>query len=178
MHKTSKRWQAAHHNLIRGKIITTIAVRDGVMACDSQEGISSEGGGDRAYYKCSKIYPIYDSDGENIINLIGCSGDSDGAPLFIEWFTDFYQTDYCDKQILKRMFEFDTDALILYADGTIETGSTYGIIHECNEPFYAIGSGTKCALTAMHLGKSAEEAVDVTKKIDPHTGGATQVFRI
>jgi len=157
--------------------MTTIAVRDGIMACDSQEGIGSEGGGDRAYYMCSKIYPIYndDDDGE-LLYLIGCSGDSDGAPLFIEWFSDFYETEFCDKQILKRMHEFDTDALILHADGTIQTGSSYGIVHECNEPFYAIGSGSKCALAAMHCGKSAEDAVEISKKIDPHTGGKVQVF--
>jgi len=158
--------------------VTTIAVKDGIMACDSQEGIHSDGGGDRAYYKCSKIYPIYDETGNEVLYLIGCSGDSDGAPLFIEWFTEFYETEFCDKQILKRMYEFDTDALILHADGTIETGSSYGIIHECNEDFYAVGSGTKCALAAMYLGKSAEEAVEVSKKIDPHTGGKVQVFSI
>lgn len=157
--------------------MTTITVRDGIMACDSQEGIGSEGGGDRAYYKASKIYQIYNEDDE-VEYLIGCSGDSDGAPLFIEWFSEFYQTEFCDKQILKRMYEFDTDALILHADGTIETGNTYGIVHECNEPFYAIGSGTKCALAAMHCGKSAAEAVEIAKLIDPHTGGDVQVFSI
>jgi hypothetical protein len=147
------------------------------MACDSQEGIGSEGGGDRAYYKCNKIYPIYNGDNEDeLLYLIGCSGDSDGAPLFIEWFSGYHDTDLCDKQILKRMFEFDTEALILHPNGTVETGSTYGIVHECNEPFYAIGSGTKCALAAMHCGKTAAEAVDIAKKIDPHTGGETQVF--
>lgn len=155
--------------------MTTIVVRDGIMACDSQEGIGSEGGGDRAYYACSKIYPVYDEN-EKLTHLIGCSGDSDGAPLFIDWYCDFYQTDFCDKQILKRMYEFDTDALILHADGTIETGSSYGIVHECNEKFYAIGSGTKCALAAMHMGATAEEAVEIAKKIDPYTGGAVQTF--
>jgi hypothetical protein len=155
--------------------VTTIAVRDMTMACDSQEGISSDGGGDRAYYKCNKIYPIYDEK-DNLLYLIGCSGDSDGAPLFIEWFTEYYDTDLCDKQILKRMFEFDTEALILHDDGTIETGSTFGIIHECNEDFYAIGSGTKCALAAMHCGKTAAESIEISKKIDSHTGGKVQVF--
>ena len=157
--------------------MTTIAVKDGIMACDSQEGIGSSGGGDRAYYACSKIYPIYSDDkNEELLYLIGCAGDSDGAPLFIEWFTEYYETEFSDKQILKRMYEFDTDALILHADGTIETGSSYGIVHECNEKFYAIGSGTKCALAAMHMGASAEKSVEIAKKIDPHTGGKVQVF--
>ena len=158
--------------------MTTIAVRDGIMARDSQEGVHSEGGGDRAYYACSKIYPIYnDTDSEKLSYLIGCAGDSDGAPLFIEWFIEYYNTEFNDKQILKRLYDFDVDALILSADGTVETGSSYGVVHECNEKFYAIGSGTKCALAAMHLGCSAEEAVEIAKKIDPHTGGKVQVFK-
>ena len=157
--------------------MTTIAVRDGIMACDSQEGIYSDGGGDRAYYKSNKIYPVYsNAEEEELLYLIGCSGDSDGAPLFIEWFTEYYDTEFSDKQILKRMYDFDTDALILSANGIIETGSTFGVIHECNEDFYAIGSGTKCALAAMHCGKTAEESIEIAKKIDPHTGGAVQVF--
>jgi hypothetical protein len=158
--------------------VTTIAVRDGIIACDSQEGIHSDGGGDRFYEHSEKVYPVYDETGDKVICYIGCSGDSDGAPLFIEWYTEFYGTDYCDKQILKRMFEFDTEALILNDDGSIETGSTYGIIHPCLEPFYAIGSGTKAALAAMHMGAGAEEAVKIACKVDPHTGGEIQVFRI
>ena len=158
--------------------MTTITVRDGIMACDSQEGVGSEAGGDRAYYQSNKVYQIYSEvDVNELLYLIGCAGDSDGAPLFVEWFTQYHQTEFCEKQILKRMFEFDTDALILYPDGTIETGSTYGIVHECNEPFYAIGSGTKCALAAMHCGKSAAEAVEIAKLIDPHTGGKVRVYQ-
>jgi len=155
--------------------MTTIAVKDGVMACDSQEGVSSDGGGDRAYFQCNKIYPIYGTDDE-LECFVGISGDSDGGPLWIEWFCEYYDTNYSDEQILKRMFNFDCDVLILYSDGTIETSDTFGVVHECNEKFYAIGSGTKCALAAMHLGKSAVEAVEISKKIDPHTGGKVQEF--
>ena len=40
--------------------MTTIAVRDKVMACDSMVGISSEGGGDRYYNNCRKVFEIQD----------------------------------------------------------------------------------------------------------------------
>jgi len=157
--------------------VTTIVVRDGVMACDSMEGIHSEGGGDRFYLNSQKVYTVHDEQDE-VLCYIGCSGDSDGCPLFVDWYAEFYDTEYCDKQILKRMFEFDTEALILHSDGQIETGSTYGVVHPCHEPFYAIGSGSKAALAAMHMGADAIKAVDIACKVDPHTGGEIQVFRI
>jgi len=157
--------------------MTTIAVKDGIMACDSQEGIHTDGGGARFYAHSEKIYPIYNGAAEDeLLYLIGCSGESDGNPLLVEWYTVYCDTDLCDKQILKRMFEFDTDAIILHPSGLIETTSTYGVVHTCYEPFYAIGSGTKCALTAMHMGATAPEAVEWAKKIDPSTGGKVQVF--
>lgn len=159
--------------------MTTIACRDGVIACDSMEGVRSDGGGDRYYLNSDKIYPVYvDEDGAEVLHcFIGCSGDSDGMPLFVEWFTEYYDTDLCDKQILKRLYDFDVDALILYDDGRIETGSSYGIVHPCKEPFYAIGSGTKAALAAMHMGADAKKAVEIASLVDPHTGGPIQVFK-
>lgn len=156
--------------------MTTIAVRDGVIACDSMEGIHTSGGGDRYYANTDKIYPIYSAEDDQLLYLIGISGDSDGAPILIEWYTDFYLTEYCDKNIIKRMYDFDTEAIVLHRDGSVETTSTYGVVHPCREPFYAIGSGTKCALAAMHCGLSAAEAVEVAKRVDPHTGGRVQVY--
>jgi len=136
------------------------------MACDSQVGVSSDGGGDRAYYHCDKIYPIQ---GE----LIGGSGETAGISLWFEWYMDGCR----DKKLRKRMWEVDFDIVILHKDGRIEASDCSGNIEETHEPFYAIGSGTKCALAAMHCGKSAEEAVEIAKLIDPHTGGKVQVFK-
>ncbi len=145
--------------------MTTIAVRDGIMACDSMVGVSSEGGGDRAYYHSEKIYPI---EGE----LIGGSGETAGILMWFEWYMDGCR----DKKLRKRMWETDFDIVILHEDGTIQASDASGNFEPVNEPFYAIGSGTKCALAAMHCGETAEGAVEVSKLIDPHTGGDVQVF--
>ena len=147
--------------------MTTIAVRDGKMACDSMVGISSDGGGDRAYYHCEKVFDIT---GE----LIGGAGETAGISLWYEWYMGGCE----DKKLRKRMWEVDFDIVILHADGRIESSDGSGNIEETHEPFYAVGSGTKCALAAMHCGKSAEEAVEIAKLIDPHTGGKVQVFTV
>ena len=42
-------------------------------------------------------------------------------------------------------------------------------------PFYAIGSGRDFALAAMHLGKSAKEAVEISSELDQSTGNGVDV---
>ncbi len=44
------------------------------------------------------------------------------------------------------------------------------------EPFYAIGSGACYAITAMALGQSAEQAVEIAARFDPDTGGGVEVL--
>lgn len=39
------------------------------------------------------------------------------------------------------------------------------------EGFAAIGSGARFAITAMHLGKSAKQAVEIATELDLYTGG-------
>lgn len=147
--------------------MTTIAVKDGVMACDSMLGISSDGGGDRAYYNCEKIYEI---EGE----LIGGAGDSVGVLIWYDW----YMGGCKHKKLAKKMWECDFDILILHKSGLIQASDASGTFEDVREPFYAIGSGTKCALAAMHCGKTAPEAVGISKLIDPHTGGPVQEFTL
>lgn len=46
------------------------------------------------------------------------------------------------------------------------------------ERVYAIGSGTSHALTAMDMGASAAEAVEMAKRRDTGTGGAVRTLQI
>jgi hypothetical protein len=41
---------------------------------------------------------------------------------------------------------------------------------------HAVGSGSPFAITAMHLGKSAREAVLIAARFDPRTGGGVDVL--
>jgi hypothetical protein len=44
------------------------------------------------------------------------------------------------------------------------------------ERFHAVGSGSPFAITAMHLGKTAREAVVIAARFDPRTGGGVDVL--
>ena len=45
-------------------------------------------------------------------------------------------------------------------------------------PFYAIGSGRDFALAALHLGKSAKEAVEIASELDQSTGNGIDVVML
>ncbi len=135
--------------------MTTIAVRDGVMAADTMESIATEAGGSRKFLGCKKIYT-------GMGQIIGTSGDSTPGHIAATWLTtgsgaepDFTVDD-------------DFELLVLNENGLF-TVDRYMVPIELNEPFYAVGSGTKAALGAMHMGATAAEAVKVASKIDPYT---------
>lgn len=46
------------------------------------------------------------------------------------------------------------------------------------EEFAAIGSGSPFATTAMHLGKSAKQAVEIAAQLDLFTGGLTKEMTV
>jgi hypothetical protein len=46
------------------------------------------------------------------------------------------------------------------------------IVERC----HAVGSGSDFAITAMHLGKTAREAVLIAARFDPRTGGGVDVL--
>jgi len=145
--------------------VTTIAVKAGRMACDSMEVIRSKAGGVRKYLNSDKVF---ECPGE----FIGIAGESDGGLLWWDWYVDG-----CDSKKLERaLLEYEIDVLILHKDGSVQTSSQACTFYTVREPFYAIGSGTKCALAAMHCGKTAAEAVAISALIDLNTGGDVQVF--
>lgn len=60
-------------------------------------------------------------------------------------------------------------ALVVLAGGIYKIGSDYSVV-DCGD-FGAIGSGSPYARTAMHLGKSAKQAVEIATQLDLFTGG-------
>lgn len=46
------------------------------------------------------------------------------------------------------------------------------------EPFHALGSGRDFAMMAMHLGKTAREAVELAMLFDAHTGGVIESMEL
>lgn len=145
--------------------MTTIAYRDGVLAADSRLTYSTDGGGSRKHL-CTKLYRKTITEGRRTFEVvIATAGESSPALVFVDW----YGSGKPPPEILRDLGG-DFTCLILRPDGLYEA-DVYCRPDRINEPFYAIGSGSKEALAAMHCGKSAVQAVRVAAMVDPYTGG-------
>lgn len=147
--------------------MTTIVcdVRAGVMASDSWVTHSSEAGGSRRGIG-QKLFRKRITEGRKTFDvIIGTAGESSPALLFVDW----YGTGQEPPQMLRELGG-DFTCLILTPRGLFEADA-YCRPESVLDPYWAIGSGAKAALAAMHCGKSAVEAVRVAARIDPYTGG-------
>jgi ATP-dependent protease HslVU (ClpYQ) peptidase subunit len=138
--------------------MTTIAYRDGFMASDSRVTVETEAGGIR-HFKCEKLYRVTSpSLGECVVGLAG-----ESAPGLV--FLDWLQSE--KPELVDRLIEGGGDftALVLCRKGLYEyDGWCRG--EKVLERFYAIGSGCKAALGAMHMGATARTAVKIACRID------------
>lgn len=48
----------------------------------------------------------------------------------------------------------------------------------CSRGFHAVGSGRDYALAALHMGRSAQQAVNVATEFDAGTGGEIEVVKL
>jgi hypothetical protein len=140
--------------------VTTIAYREGILAADSQYTYESEAGGHRKH-PCPKLYRKETKDGAPVI--IATQGDGSAGLVFVDW----YGTGKKPPRILTDNLP-DFTCLVLKRDGLYEYDA-YCRPYKIELEFYAIGSGAKAALGAMHMGASAERAVEVACEIDPYT---------
>lgn len=72
--------------------------------------------------------------------------------------------------------EWDIEVLQLQPSGLFIYGASLKP-YPIKDKFYAIGSGAAYALTAMALGKSPREAVEIAARFDPGTGGEIDVLK-
>ncbi len=137
--------------------MTTIVVRDGVMAADSRVTVETDAGGSRVF-RCEKLYRV--SGG-----IVGLAGGAFDGLVFLDWLKDPK-----DSKPPDRLIAGDADFTAIYLTNT----GLYEYDRWCRpekvlEKFYAVGSGAKAALGALHMGASAVEAVKVACKVDPYS---------
>lgn len=140
--------------------MTTIAYKDGVIAYDSR---TTRGGLIQSDNKDKSIT-------KGDVRMFFCGVFSDGDELMSAYLGESDKT-------------FDESHAIVVDNGNIyhfcvtkEDGvSKYPI--DAGE-YFAIGSGTDHAYTAMDLGLSAKEAVKMAAKRDTGTGGRIRVYKI
>lgn len=119
--------------------MTTIAVKDGIMAADSM--VSSSYG-----RKATKIRKIRGS-------YYGVAGNWDDALQFFEW-----REKGGDPPSMDDISALEIRKKTLYYWS--------GSVAEKIKPPYAIGSGADIAMGAMSFGATAEEAVKLACKLD------------
>lgn len=149
--------------------MTTIAVRNGIMAADSRTTVSTEGGGDR-FFKCEKLYRKTGADNKDVI--IGLAGESAPGLVFLDWYGTGNEP---PARLLDG--EGDFTALVLTRKGLFEYDK-WCRGEQIKMRFYAVGSGAKAALGAMQMGANALTAVKVACKIDPCSAGPVLTMRL
>jgi hypothetical protein len=138
--------------------VTTIAYRNGVLASESRISLTSEGGGERYFDSSRKLFRKNGA-------VIALAGESSPGMLFLKWYGTA-------KKPPAALIDGEADftALVLTKEGLFEYDA-YCIPEPVEEEFYAIGSGCKAALGAMHMGADAATAVEIAKRVDPGSGG-------
>lgn len=128
--------------------------------------MDSEAGGTRIFI-CQKLYRKtvkINGDPEEVI--LATAGESAPGELFVEWFgTGKDVTEMRDTFVLG---EADFEVLVLRHSGLFEVDK-YCHLSKVMNKFYAVGSGAKAAMGAMHMGADARRAVEIACKIDPYS---------
>ena len=154
--------------------MTVIAYRDGIMAADSRVSVSTEGGGDRIF-KCEKLYrkTIKEKRRRKFDVIIGLAGESAPGLVFLDWYGS-------GKEPPSSLIDGDADftGLLLRPDGLFEVDKYCRPEKIIQPKFYAVGSGAKAALGAMHMGANAATAVAVACKICPHCAPPVVTMRL
>ena len=144
--------------------MTTIATNRQAMVADSKVTM-----GNGVSYPATKIVKCKDA-------IVGAAGASGDCSRFIEWASAGFKG--------KPKFETpqgdddSIDALILTKEGIFFYCQEYSAPEKINAEFFAIGSGGKAARLAMILGKTPQEAVELTCQVDDNSGLPLQILEL
>ncbi len=153
--------------------MTTIAYSNGVIAADSRTTLETEGGGARMFL-CDKLFRkqvvLRGKKTEEVI--IATAGESTPGMMFVDWFGS-------NKPPPENFIEGGADftCLVLQQDGLWEYDAWCRGI-KILDKFYAVGSGAKAALGALHMGASARKAVEIACRIDFYSGLPVTAMRL
>ena len=145
-----------------GVEMTTIAVRGREIAADWESDFSNMRMG------ANKIFDVHDT-------LVGIAGNYTDGLLFIEWLRAGADRKNPPIWMTEKP---DFVALQLCADGAIACWNERLVKDVVLEPFWAIGSGAPVAMGAMHMGASAERAVEIAALVNVYTGRHVQVVAL
>jgi len=140
--------------------MTTIAYRDGVMACDSSCWVDGV-----LQHRVQKIHRVGGG-------LVGFAGSIAYGLAIVEWLKDGADDDRYPK-------EKDGTVIIVDSRGRISAlESESKTVCRIRDRFVAIGSGSAIALGAMAAGATAYEAVKIAGRFDAYTRGPFKEYEI
>ncbi len=138
--------------------MTTIATKDGIVACDSQvTGTFLESG--------KKVY-------QNKKMIVGFCGDWVAADHVMRIYLAGKELDP-DKDVDR---DDDFELMVLKKSGIYLVDKWLREVKICGTQ-YAIGSGSQAAMVAMNMGATAKEAIKEAMKVDPYTGGRIRTYQ-
>lgn len=151
--------------------MSVIVYRNGVLAADTRMTVETEAGGS-VLHKCDKLYALDKSQLGRVI--VGLAGGSFDGLAFLDWLRG------SDEKPPERLIDGDADfsALVLTENNKLYEFDKWCRKDAIKAKFYAIGSGAKAALGALHMGASAYMAVKVACKIDPYCAVPVKAMRI
>lgn len=137
--------------------MTTVAVRDGVMAADTQ--LSSG-----TIHRAQKVFELPGG------GCVGGCGEWSKAYAAISWLLGGRQGDAPE-------FE-NAELVILRPDGTVWIACERFPEFPILDDVAAIGCGSAAAMALMHQGFSAKDAVRATCRTDPGSSEPIQVYKL
>lgn len=137
--------------------MTTIAVRDGVMASDSCMSGNF----------VTDATKLYKKDGR----IIGICGHVTQALVFVDWYFDRHQR---QPSIAN---ENEWEAIVMSKDGLEYWDASLRPV-PIKDKFHAIGSGAELAMGAMEAGKNAKQAVLIACRRDPYSAPPVVTMRL
>lgn len=140
--------------------MTTIAYRDGVLAADTAVH-------DRGVY-CGEVTKIYQYRDGTMGGAAGCLGDVAAMREFIASGGMNEPPEFKDE---------DSEGILIRPWGKVEWIGEKRKRIELTGEFFAIGSGFKLALGAMHAGADAIRAVEIAAHLDNHTRAPLTILR-
>lgn len=138
--------------------MTTIAYRDGIIAADSCVTMSDESAGDWKGH-CTKLIVFPDM-------IVGLQGESTPGLVFLDYLRK--ARGYARMRDALLASGADFEAVVLTRKG-LHTYDRWCRPELVTAPFYAVGSGVKAALGALHMGATAKHAVEIACRIDPYS---------
>jgi len=108
--------------------------------------------------------------------LVAAAGDFDRIQETVAWFAAGANPEKLPP--FQRDNSDFVGLLVIQPDKTILKFERGPIPFKIESPFYAIGSGRDYAMAAMHLGKTAPEAVEVAMALDSSTGNGIDTMTL